>query len=399
MQRRQFLKSAAALSVLPLLPFSGKLFAAPTSGPRFLLVFLRGGYDCNHLLVPWSSDFYYESRPTLAIAKPDAGNPAGAMRLDDSWALGPSVRDSIGALYTQKQVAFVPFAGTDDLSRSHFETQDDVESGETASERHGFHSGFMGRLAAVLGARAAPIAFTKSLPLSFEGAADVPNISLAGKTREVFNEKQSQALVDMYAGTALETSVRDGTNLRRQVASRYSKEMVASARGAVNPRGFAAQTERMAVLMRDQYRVGFVDVGGWDTHVSEGGASGQLSNNLANLGNGLAAYARALGDDWNNTTVVVISEFGRTFRENGNHGTDHGHGAVYWVMGGNVRGGRVAGEQLAVTRANLLQDRDYQVLNNYRDVFGGLFKRLWGLSHSDAGKIFPGATPKDLQLV
>lgn len=142
-----------------------------------------------------------------------------------------------------------------------------------------------------------------------------------------------------------------------------------------------------------------VDVGGWDTRVGEGGAQAQLANNLANLGNGLAAYARTMGDDWKDTTVVVVSEFGRTFRENGNRGTDHGHGTVYWVLGGNVRGGRVAGEQMAVTRDNLLQDRDYKVLNNYRDVIGGLFQRLWGLSSSDIGEVFPGAAPKDLQLV
>ena len=109
--------------------------------------------------------------------------------------------------------------------------------------------------------------------------------------------------------------------------------------------------------MREQYRLGFVDVGGWDTHVNQGSVTGGLANNLRNLGEGLAAYADALGDEWNDTTVVVLSEFGRTFRENGDKGTDHGHGTTYWVLGGSVRGGRIAGEQVAVTQPNLLQNR------------------------------------------
>ena len=97
----------------------------------------------------------------------------------------------------------------------------------------------------------------------------------------------------------------------------------------------------MGRLMRDTYRVGFIDVGGWDTHVGEGAAQGTLANNLTNLGRGLQAYANSLGSEWNNTVVVVLSEFGRTFRENGNRGTDHGHGTVYWVLGGSINGARI----------------------------------------------------------
>jgi uncharacterized protein (DUF1501 family) len=152
-------------------------------------------------------------------------------------------------------------------------------------------------------------------------------------------------------------------------------------------------------MMRDQYRLGFVDVGGWDTHVNQGNVTGGLANNLSNLGKGLAAYADALGDEWNNTVVVVVSEFGRTFRENGNKGTDHGHGTVYWVLGGKINGGRIAGEQVAINAQTLLQNRDYPVLTNYRDMLGGLLARTWGLSGSQLQTVFPGARPRDLQLV
>src|ERR1700722_19670795 len=128
MNRRRMLKlgGAALLSA----GISGRLYAAPGSGPPFLLVFLRGGYDSTNLLIPYSSSFYYEARPTIAIARPDPASSSGAIALSADWALAPAVRDTIGAMYRQRQVAFVPFAGTDDVSRSHFETQDSIELGQ-----------------------------------------------------------------------------------------------------------------------------------------------------------------------------------------------------------------------------------------------------------------------------
>jgi uncharacterized protein (DUF1501 family) len=399
MNRRRFLLSAATLALAgPSLAFSGRLFAAPAAAPRFLLVFLRGGYDCNNLLVPYASDFYYESRPTLAIARPAAGDPASAIALDARWGLNPVLRDSLYPLWQRRQLAFVPFAGTDDLSRSHFETQDDVESGEPTAQRRDFRSGFLARLSGALSG-VPPIAFTDALPLSFQGGRDVPNVSLKGVPRPAFDERQSAILAGIYQGTPLAAAAADGLELRQQVSRDLQQEMTKANRGAASARTFADETQRIATLMRNQYRLGFVDVGGWDTHVNQGAASGQLANNLANLGRGLAAYADALGEAWNDTVVVVVSEFGRTFRENGDRGTDHGHGTVYWVLGGGVRGGRIAGEQVEVAAASLLQNRDYPVLNNYRDLLGGLFGRLWGLSNARLAEVFPGARPKDLGLV
>ncbi|URX62406.1 DUF1501 domain-containing protein [Luteibacter anthropi] len=396
MDRRQFLLTLAA--TVPALTLGGKVFAAPANTPRFLLVFLRGGYDSNNLLVPYSSDFYYESRPSIALARPDPANPKSVRALDANWGMAPVLTGSMGPLWDKRQLAFVPFAGTDDLSRSHFETQDNIESGETGDARS-YASGFMGRLADVLRG-STPIAFTDALPLSFRGASDVPNVSLKNGGKAVFDDRQSKILADMYAGTPLHAAATEGLQLRQQVAMDLQNEMVAASRGAVNARGFAQQGQRMATLMRDRFRLGFVDVGGWDTHVNQGGAEGQLASNLDNLGQGLAAFADGLGDtEWNNTVVVVVSEFGRTFRENGNKGTDHGHGTTYWVLGGKVHGGRIAGQQVAVNAANLLQNRDYPALNNYRDVLGGLMQRMYGLSQADLAKVFPGARPRDLSLV
>ncbi len=399
MNRRDFLvASAVAAATLPTLSFSGKLFAGPVQAPRFLMVFLRGGYDCNNLLVPYASDFYYESRPTLAIARPDPHNPNSAIALDGHWGLHPVLRDSLYPLWQRKQLAFVPFAGTDDLSRSHFETQDNIEAG-LAGDQHGHYgSGFLARLAGALPG-SAPIAFTDALPLSFQGGRDIPNLSLRGVSKPVFDERQSSILASMYRGTTLAAPVSDGLQLRQQVSKDQQDEMTKAGRGAQTAQNFAAETRRIATLMRDQYRLGFVDVGGWDTHVNQGSIQGPLANNLANLGQGLAAFADAMGDQWKNTTVVVVSEFGRTFRENGNRGTDHGHGTVYWVLGGSVHGGRIAGEQVAVAPGSLLQNRDYPVLNNYRDLLGGVLGRTWGLSAAQLQSVFPGARPNGLQLV
>ena len=395
MQRRDLLRLAATL---PGLSVAGRLIAAPTSPARFLLVFLRGGYDCANFLIPYSSSYYYEARPHIGIPRPDANAANGALALDANWALAPAVREALGPLYQARQLAFIPFAGTDDLSRSHFETQDSIELGEPAQVQHDFGSGFMGRLVQVLRS-SGPIAFTDALPLAFKGAADIPNVSLKGIGKPAFDDRQASLLTGMYAEHHLESAVADGLELRQEVALAMVDEMRAANRGAINTKGFALEAERMGKLMRDQYRLGFVDVGGWDTHVNEGGAQGALANNLDNLSRGLVSFAEALGEQWKSTVVVVVSEFGRTFRENGNNGTDHGHGSVYWVLGGAIDGGRIAGEQLAVQRSSLFQDRDYPVLNNYRAVLGGLFGSIWGLSTGQLERVFPQARPLDLKLI
>jgi uncharacterized protein (DUF1501 family) len=399
MKRRHVLKLGCAALVGA--GISARLYAAPESGPRFLLVFLRGGYDSTNLLVPYSSGFYYESRPNIAIPRPDAASSTGALALDGDWALAPAVRDTIGALYRDRQAAFVPFAGTDDMSRSHFETQDSIELGQPTNGRRNYRSGFLGRLSETLTglpADAAPIAFTDALPLAFEGAATVPNLSLKSVGKPAFDERQARILDDMSAEHRPATAGREGLDLRQQVAQTFADEMSAANRNAITPKGFELEAERMGRLMRDQYRLGFIDVGGWDTHVGEGAAQGTLANNLAGLGRGLQVFSQGLGPEWSHTVVVVLSEFGRTFRENGNRGTDHGHGTVYWVLGGGIAGGRIAGEQVSVARGSLLQDRDFPVLNDYRAVLGGLFRTLWGLSPDQCARVFPQVAPRDLKL-
>ena len=216
MNRRELLLAAIASATLPSLSFSARLFAAPASTPRLLVVFLRGGYDCNNLLVPYASDFYYESRPSLAIARPDPANPDSAIALDGHWGLNPVLRDSLYPLWQRKQLAFVPFAGTDDMSRSHFETQDNIESGEPTRQRGGYDSGFLGRLARLM-PDSAPIAFTDAMPLSFQGARDIPNLSLRGVSKPAFDDRQAAILSAMYKDTPYAASAADGLNPAKEI--------------------------------------------------------------------------------------------------------------------------------------------------------------------------------------
>jgi uncharacterized protein (DUF1501 family) len=393
MKRRDLLKTA--LYAAPLMASTitaGQLFAAPMAGPRLLVVFLRGAYDAANIVVPVSSEFYYSARPNLAIAK------AATLSLDGSWGLHPALKDSIYPLWQKRQIAFVPFAGTNDTSRSHFETQDTIELGQPVEASRNYRSGFMSRLAGTL-AGSDPIAFTSQLPLTFRGGVPIPNIALNFAGKPGVADRDAQLIQTMYEGQELAPAVAQGFTVQSEVYQAISTEMQAANRAAVSPKGFELSAQRMGILMRDKFNLGFVDVGGWDTHVNQGGTDGYLANRIGELGRGLAMLADTLGPQWDNTIVVVVSEFGRTFRENGDHGTDHGHGSVYWVLGGGVRGGAIAGRQVAITQANLFQDRDLPVLNDYRSLIGGVLQKSHGLSQTQLATIFPAAQPSDLALV
>jgi len=394
MQRRHLLQLGLGAATLP-----AQLWAASPDTPRLLVVFLRGAYDAANLLVPTSSSFYYEARPNIAIAK------TAALPLDADWGLAPALADSIHPLWLKQQAAFVPFAGTNDTSRSHFETQDHIELGQPDEGGRDFRSGFMNRLASVIGtgkpatSRLEAMAFTDQVPLILRGNLPVANQALRDLGKPAINAQQAQVIAGMYANTRLAGTVSGGFEVRDEVSREMAGEMEAASRGAIAAKGFALEARRVARLMRERVTLGFIDVGGWDTHVGEGGATGQLATKLGELGKGLALFADEMGPQWKNTVVVVVSEFGRTFWENGNRGTDHGHGSAYWVVGGSVKGGRIAGEQVEVKASTLFQNRDYPVLNEYRALFGGLARRMYGLSDAQLATVFPGASAKDIGLV
>lgn len=395
MKRRDLLKflGAAPFAAAPI-----ALHAAPGTQARLLVLFMRGGYDASNLLVPVTSSYYYEARPNIAVPPPGA-SANSAIALEADWGLHPALRTSLLPLYQKGQLAFIPFAGTDDLTRSHFETQDTIELGQAHDRTRNYQSGFLNRLTNVLSKGQGSISFTDRLPVVFRGEVQIPNMALKQIRKPAIDPLQTAVIAEMYRGTPLAAPVNEGFSVRDGVMQEMAGEMEAASRNAVTAQGFELEARRIARLMRDRFNLGFVDVGGWDTHVGQGGAQGYLANRLEQLGRGLAGFADEMGSAWRDTVVVVLSEFGRTFRENGNRGTDHGHGSVYWVLGGSVRGGRIAGEQVAVSQSTLHQNRDYPVLNEYRAVFGGLFARMYGLSASQVERVFAGSKPKDSGLV
>jgi uncharacterized protein (DUF1501 family) len=396
MNRRELIKTFAATASLTV---AGRVWAAPSTDARLLVVFLRGAYDAANVVVPTGSDFYYASRPTLAIARPDVGNPNAALALNSDWGLHPALRDSLYPLWAKREIAFIPFAGpSDDVSRSHFETQDTIELGQAVAGSRDYRSGFMSRLAAEL-SRVKPIAFTDQLPLTFRGKAQIPNVGINAVGKPGIDDRQAKLIKQMYAHSDLASAVEEGFKVRDDVYRSISEEMTAANRGAVSPRGFELSARRIGRLMREQYNLGFVDVGGWDTHVNQGAAQGYLADRLGEFGRALAGFAEEVGPAWRDTVVVTISEFGRTFRENGDRGTDHGHGSAYWVLGGGINGGRILGEQVKVEQANLFQNRDYPVLTDYRSLFAGLLQRMYGLQTPSLERIFASTRPTDLGIV
>jgi uncharacterized protein (DUF1501 family) len=170
-----------------------------------------------------------------------------------------------------------------------------------------------------------------------------------------------------------------------------SKEMNAASNGAPLPNGFPDDAARLATLMRRDERVqlAFMAVGGWDTHANQGGEKGQLANRLQPFGQGIAALADGLGPVYADTTIVVISEFGRTARQNGNGGTDHGHGNVIWLLGGPVAGGKVHGEWPGLEENHLYQGRDLAVTTDFRQVLAQIVERHLQLSDGRLHDVFP----------
>lgn len=382
----------ALLATLALGP-AATAFAAPTVDSRLLVVFLRGAYDALNVLIPVDSSFYYEARPTIAIAKPGTGADA-ALRLGSDWGLHPALR-GIHQRFLDGETAFIPFAGVEDLSRSHFLTQDIMEA---ANGSNAASSGFLGRLAAELsGAR--PIAFSRYAPIALAGSPQAPIVDLSRRLAEV-SPRRLAALQAMYQESELRTPALEAVGAQRLKDELRQHEMAEVDRGASSPSSFELQARRIARVMLSGYNIGFVDVGGWDTHVNEGGAEGALATKLTALDVGLHGFIEELGPTaWQNTVIVVISEFGRTFRENGDGGTDHGHGGAYWVLGGGLKGARILGRQARLTPASLNEGRDLPVLNEHRAVFAGLFQEMYGLSSDRMSRVLPGASPLSLGMI
>jgi uncharacterized protein (DUF1501 family) len=272
--------------------------------------------------------------------------------------------------------------------------------------------GWMNRLVAALPGATTPtraLSIGPTMPRILSGRAVAVNLAngAAGTKANVLDRPAvSKAFDQLYAGNErFGAAYQQGQDAHREVMDAaagkmvgggmggggMSAEMQAANGGAPLPNGFPDDAARLAALMRNDpnIQLAFVALGGWDTHASQGAARGQLANRLQPLGQGLAVLAQRLGPLFDDTTIVVMSEFGRTARENGNGGTDHGHGNVMWVLGGGVAGGKVLGDWRGVGDADLNEGRDLPVTTDFRNVLATVAERHLRLSDKQLVQVFP----------
>jgi uncharacterized protein (DUF1501 family) len=394
MLRRDFFGLAGGATLSPLL---GPVWAARADGPpkRLIVVMLRGAVDGLNVVVPYGDSAYYDARPTIAIQKP--GSDTGALALDGHFGLHPVLAPLL-PMWSDKKLAFIHAAGSPDPSRSHFDAQQYIENGTPG--RATTPDGWMNRLLGSLPGARTPteaLAVGPVLPFIFKGPVAVANLALGAKPEApmaIDHPEVASAFDRLYDGAGRqEEAYRQGRAARTQlVADMSSDEQKMADNGAPPAQGFPAIAERLAQLIaQDRHiRLVFASLGGWDTHIREGSDKGQLADQLRGLGNGLATLAQRLGPDWSDTVIAVISEFGRTVHENGNGGTDHGHGNAIWVMGGPVRGGKIYGEWPGLATAQLYQGRDLAVTSDYRHPLAAIVARHLRLDDKALEKIFPG---------
>lgn len=407
MDRREFLRQAALVSAATAVTFGTRGFAARLPGllgsRRLVVVFLRGAVDGLNVLVPYTDDRYYEARPTIAIPRP--GRPGGALDLDGEFGLHPALA-SVLPLWRQKTLAFVDASGSPDPNRSHFEAQAYMETGTPGEATT--KTGWMNRL---LGALPRPHSPTEALSLGavmpriLTGPSAVASLPLgrnAAAPMPLDRPRIAAGFDALYAGnTALDQTFHQGEAARRELLADLNRDAAMSYNGAPSVIGFSRDTERLAGLMdRDpSIRLGFLAVGGWDTHVAQGASTGQLAQHLQALGEGLAVLVQTLGRAYGDTAILVMSEFGRTFRENGNAGTDHGHGNAMWLLGGRVRGGRIYGQWPGLSDAALYQNRDLAITTDFRQVLWTVLASHLRVPEAYLARVFPdglGTTRTDL---
>jgi uncharacterized protein (DUF1501 family) len=405
MQRRDFLAGMLGLGMVAVGSSAWALRSPAPTQRKLIVIMLRGAVDGLSVVVPYADDNYYQLRGSIAIPRPNVAE--GVWDLDGYFGLHPAL-NALQPLWQQKKLAFVHASGSPDPTRSHFDAQDYMESGTPG--RKSTADGWMNRLLLTLPGAPTPtrgMSLGAVMPRIFMGSAHVGNMAAgAGALRQTALDRPqvNSAFAQLYQGNSkLAQLYQESQETRQEVMNAMDKEMTAANGGAALPNGFPQDAARLAKLMRNDGNVQlvFMDLGGWDTHVNQGAAQGQLANRLQPLGQGLANLAQGLGDLFDDTTIVVMSEFGRTARQNGTNGTDHGHGNVMWLLGGRVNGGRVAGDWQGLDAAHLHEQRDLPVTTDFRAVLSQVAERHLQLSDAQLNKVFPdmGQINSHLQLI
>ena len=381
---------------------------APAGRKKILVaIFQRGAADGLNVVVPHGEKAYYDLRPSIAIPRPtrdpDKKDDA-ALDLDGFFGLHPSL-GPLKPLFDQGHLAIVDAVGSPDPTRSHFDAQDYMESGTPG--RKATQDGWMNRALPKVAGKVSPVravSLGPVLPRCMRG----PMPAVAMQTIEGFQVRNAEAarqFEQMYTAAQDPLMQAAGRETFEAVAmlQAIQRQQYTPAAGADYPRGrFGQSLRQVAQLIKGDVGVemAFADIGGWDHHVNELGArpsEGALANLLREYGEALSAFWKDMGDRMNDVVVVTMSEFGRTAKENGNRGTDHGHANSMFVMGGGVKGGKVYGKWPGLEKEQLHEGRDLGLTTDFRDVLGELVLRHLG--NRSLGPVFPGYEPKMLGLV
>ncbi|MDI4634307.1 DUF1501 domain-containing protein [Pelomonas sp. V22] len=412
MQRRHFLMQTGALAGWTLWSRGAHAAAdADLAKRKLVVIMLRGAVDGLSVVTPYGEREYYQARSSTALAAP--GSDEGTLlKLDSRFGLNPALA-RLKPFWDQGALGFVHASGSPDSTRSHFDAQDYMESGTPG--RKSTPDGWMNRLLAGLPGPSAPtraVSMGATPPRIFAGTASVASLGVGPRALEAkaIDDPKMQAALDKLYGqdAAMARTYKDTTEGRGEMKRSMEagearraqggggmggRSMDPSAdNGAPSARSFAADARRLGQLIQaDAHtQLAFTSVGGWDTHVNQGGAKGQLANRLASLGEGLEALAQGLGDSLKDTVIVVMSEFGRTVRQNGTGGTDHGRANVMWLLGGPVAGGQVMGDWPGLETSALADGRDLAVTTDFRAVLSPILQRHLGVGDAALAQVFPG---------
>jgi uncharacterized protein (DUF1501 family) len=384
-----FLARAAFASYRPL-PSSTAL-----SRPILVCLFQRGAVDGLNMIVPHGDPIYYRERRRIAVPEKDV------LDLDGYFGLHPRLA-VLKPLWDSKSLAAIHAVGSPDSTRSHFDAQDYLESGTPGvkSTADGWLNRYCQHDREHQDTPFRAVAFGPQLPRILAGTAPtlaIDDLQAFGlrAPQPAARDRLTRAFEELYAGAAtglLSTSSREAFEAV-QMLKRVDPGQYRPANDADYPRGKLGKALlEIAQLIKADVglQVAFADVTGWDTHVNQGASEGQLAGRLGELGQALAAFTRDLGERMRDVVVLTMSEFGRTVRENGNSGTDHGHATAMLVLGGPVNGGRVLGKWPGLDPAQRFEGRDVAVTTDFRDLFAELLARHLGAR--DLSAIFPGFT-------
>lgn len=396
--RRNFLKGLGALSLpvwFPRVSFAGGRVSATAAKETLVCIFLRGGADSLNMVIPYSEKLYYDNRPTLAIAAP-GGSGVTALELDSQFGLHPSMAPLLG-MYQDGMFAPVVATGLKHDTHSHFDAMIMMEGGVTnpANAATGWLNRHLALKKAVSISPFRAIALSESLPGSLMG--DVPVTAL--NSLEDFSLSAWDVTGDNYT-SSLEDLFQGETILDKQGQQLFEAIKLLNSSGATNQKPangaryledfyFSNALKEIASLIKADLglEIACTDFHDWDTHEGQGGTQGWMPDQLAQLSLSLEAFITDLGALFKNVTIMIMSEFGRRVDENGSYGTDHGHGGMMMVLGGNIKGGSIYGDWPGLSAKQLYGPGDLQITTDYRTVLGEILAKKLG--NKKLKKVFP----------